>query len=59
MRSSSEREQDRPTEYRGDLTPDVGRRSSNTSADVTGIDGGIVDEWGRRSFPASDPPADW
>jgi hypothetical protein len=42
-----------------DYPPDV--RMQAPRADTHGGDfgGDIVDEWGRQSFPASDPPANW
>jgi hypothetical protein len=42
-----------------ELTPDGRRHPPTTGADVSGFTGDIVDEWGRQSFPASDPPANW
>jgi hypothetical protein len=40
-----------------DWQPDVSRPGTGDDREEIAID--IVDEWGRQSFPASDPPANW
>lgn len=40
-------------------TPSVPRHPAVTDDDFGGFTGDIVDEWGRQSFSASDPPANW
>jgi hypothetical protein len=48
-----------------DGTGSGGMESAQSDAQVRPRAGGaafndeIVDEWGRQSFPASDPPANW
>jgi hypothetical protein len=44
---------------RGDLVPSRPVNSDQRAAEPVGIIDDIVDEWGRQSFPASDPPSNW
>ena len=41
------------------LARDVREHPADAGAKVSAVSGDIVDEWGRQSFPASDPPANW
>ena len=43
----------------GGLTPTRSVTAAEWNAEPAKIIDDIVDEWGRQSFPASDPPSNW
>jgi hypothetical protein len=43
----------------GDLLPSMAVAADQRVAEPVNIIDDIVDEWGRQSFPASDPPSNW